>query len=82
MKVENADVLAARLGGLVMEAKRAISFLNRFKHVESVVATVDANQKNHAMSTLDGMATGINSAYDLAAEAFTSSETIVETKLD
>ncbi len=76
MRADNAEVLAARLGDLVSESKTTISFLNKYKHAEDVVTTLSAQQKADAMTIVAGMATNIASAYQLAAAAFTASETI------
>ena len=78
MKVENVDVLVSRLGELVTESKAAISFLNKYKNAENVVATLTAQQKTDAMTTVAGMATNIASAYQAGAEAFTATDTLEE----
>ena len=43
MKVENVDVLVSRLGDLVTDSKEAISFLNKFKNAEDILATLSAD---------------------------------------
>lgn len=42
MRADNVDVLVARLNSLVMEAKTAISFLNKYKNAEGVLTTLTA----------------------------------------
>ena len=76
MKVENVDVLVSRLGDLVTDSKEAISFLNKFKNAEDILATLSADQKTAAMVTVSALAVKVAGAYQLATEAFTAEETL------
>lgn len=75
MRAENVDVLILRLQEVISKSAESIVFMRSYQKAESVV-TLTAEQKTEAMGVLNGMASGISTAYDDAVEAFTATDVI------